>query len=66
MSYAVHWPQEAIDRLAAEYLAARLAGRGDEFRPRGSRIGYDLPASVRFRVEAAAKRVVILDVVFHP
>jgi hypothetical protein len=31
VSYALVWPDDALDRLADAYLAARADGRGDEF-----------------------------------
>lgn len=32
MSYTLFWPDSVLDLLTDQYLAARLAGRGDEFR----------------------------------
>lgn len=31
MSYAIAWPDSALDQLADAYLAARADGRGDDF-----------------------------------
>ncbi len=87
MSYTLFWPDSVLDLLTDHYLAARLDGRGDEFRRAvqgmesdlardpfavgesrggGDRLVYDLPASLRYRVDVANRIVTIRSVAYHP
>ena len=56
--------RRAVERIEGDL--ARIPTNLGEAREGSNRICFELPASIRFRVDEANRQVAVLNVMFHP